>query len=61
VELVNQVTTESPLRENEEDSVKLSTLVSQVDVLNLLADEKWLSVDEKEARDVIRSTKEHCL
>jgi hypothetical protein len=34
-------------------------LVSQFEELNLLADEKRLSVDEKEERDAILSSKEH--
>jgi ankyrin repeat protein len=45
--------------ENEKDSAKLSVLVSQFDELNLLADEKRMSVDEKEERDAIRSSKDH--
>jgi ribosomal protein L25 (general stress protein Ctc) len=54
MELVDQVTTERPLPNNEEDSTKLSALVSQSNVLIRL------SVDEKEERDAIRSSKEHC-
>jgi hypothetical protein len=44
------LTTESPIRENEKDSAKLSALLSQFDELNL----------EKEEKDAIHSSKEHC-
>jgi hypothetical protein len=50
MERANQVTSESALRESEKDSAKLSALVSQ----------KRLSVDEKEERDAIRRSKDHC-
>jgi hypothetical protein len=59
VELVKQVTTDIPLPDNEEGSTKLSALLSQSNVLSLLTDEKRLSVDEKEERDAICSSKEH--
>jgi hypothetical protein len=59
MELVNQVTAERPRSDNEEDSTKLSALVSHFGELNTLAHEKRLSVDENKERDAIRSSKEH--
>jgi ankyrin repeat protein len=59
MEHANQVTTESGLRESEKGSDKLSALVRQWSKLNLLADEKRLSIDEKEELDAIRSSKDH--
>jgi hypothetical protein len=59
MELVNQITAERPRSDNEEDSTKLSALVSHFGELNILAHEKRLSVEENKERDAIRSSKGH--